>query len=271
MHKALFRVSRGVAVLCLAVLSQAAAQEPSLSEQEIRQFLVEAKVISYKHTSKGVTSPWRLTLSDGKLTHDASFQTIDETRRNVPMPDGRVEAVFRDSYHFNIAAYELAKLVGIGYMIPVYVQRKWNGDTGSLSWWVPTKMDEETRLKHNIQPPDRSTWNKQLNRMWVFCELVYDADRNASNMLITEDWKLWMIDFSRAFRLDHDLMNPRHLAMCDRRLLENLRQLQEADVLEKTSPHLTKEQVKAVMARRDKIVAFYDKWIAQKGEKAVLY
>jgi hypothetical protein len=59
--------------------------------------------------------------------------------------------------------------------------------------------------------------------------------------------------------------------MCDRQLLANLRQLKEADVLEKTKPHLTKDQVKAVMARRDKIVAFFDKRIAQEGESAVLY
>jgi hypothetical protein len=59
--------------------------------------------------------------------------------------------------------------------------------------------------------------------------------------------------------------------MCDRQLLANMRQLKEADVLEKTKPHLNKDQVKAVMARRDKIVAFYDKQIAQKGESAVLY
>jgi hypothetical protein len=270
MRKALFRVSRGVVVLCLAVLSQAAAQEPNLSEEEMKQFLLQAKVINFKHTSKGVTSPWRLTLSDGKLTHDASFQSIDENKTNVEMA-GRTEPIFRDSYHFSIAAYELAKLLGIGDMIPVYVQRKWHGDSGSLSWWVPSKMDEVTRRKGNIQPPDLNAWNKQLNKMWVFSELIYDTDRNETNMLITEDWKLWVIDFSRAFRPYRDLLEPRHLGMCDRQLLANLRQLKEADVLEKTKPHLTKDLVKAVMARRDKIVAFFDQRIAQKGESAVLY
>jgi hypothetical protein len=262
MRKALFHVSRGVIVLCLAVLSRAAAQEPNLSEQEMKQFLLQAKVINFKHTSKGVTSPYRLTLSDGKLTHDASFQPIDVSESNVQM-EGGTEPAFRDSYHF--------KLLGIGDMIPVYVQRKWHGDSGSLSWWVQSKMDEATRKKDNIQPPDLSAWNKQVSKMWVFSELIYDTDRNRTNMLITEDWKLWMIDFSRAFRPYHDLLEPRHLGMCDRQLLANLRQLKEADVLERTKPHLTKDLVKAVMARRDKIVALFDKQIAQKGESAVLY
>ena len=104
MRKPLFRVSRGVVVLCLAVLSQAAAQEPNLTEQEIKQFLLQAKVINSKHTSNGVTSPYRFTLSDGKLTHDASFQPIDVSGSNVQM-EGGTEPNFRDSYHFNIAAY----------------------------------------------------------------------------------------------------------------------------------------------------------------------
>jgi hypothetical protein len=270
MRKVRFYVIGGFVVLCLAVLFQAAAQEPNLTEQETKQFLLQAKVINSRHTSKGVTSPWRLTLSDGKLTHDASFQSIDETKMNVEV-QGRNEPTFRDSYHFNIAAYELAKLLGIGDMMPVYVERRWHGDIGSLSWWVPSKMDEQEREKEKIQPPDPNAWNKQMNKMWVFSELVYDTDRNETNMLITEDWKLWMIDFTRAFRPYPDLLEPQHLQMCDRQLLANLRQLKEADVLEKTKPHLTKTQVKGLMARRDKIVAFFDKRIAQKGESAVLY
>jgi len=36
--------------------------------------------------------------------------------------------------------------------------------------------------------------------MRVFSQLVYDTDRNLGNVLISEDWHLWMIDFTRAFR-----------------------------------------------------------------------
>jgi hypothetical protein len=58
---------------------------------------------------------------------------------------------------------------------------------------------------------------------------------------------------------------------CDRQLLEKLRQLSYDEVLDKTKPHLSKSEVKAVIARRDKIVAHFEKLIAQKGEGAVLY
>ena len=269
------RLQRRVVLLTflslVAVGSATIAQEPNLTEDQIREFLLTAKVVSSRQTSKGVTAPWRLTLSDGTLKHDASFQAIDEFRSSFVLPDGTTEMGFRDSYHFNIAAYELAKLVGLGDMMPVYVERKWGGRKGSLSWWLPVKMDEADRVDRKLEPPDMNAWNKQMDRMWVFSELVYDIDRNRTNMLIDENWKLYMIDFTRAFRRQRTLENPARLVMCDRKLLEKMRQLDGAEVMEKTKPHLNKEQVKAIMARRDLIVSFFDKKIAEKGEKAVLY
>ena len=38
-----------------------------------------------------------------------------------------VELDFVDSYKYNIAAYELAELLGMDDMLPVYVERKWQG------------------------------------------------------------------------------------------------------------------------------------------------
>jgi len=132
-------------------------------------------------------------------------------------------------------------------------------------------MDEMTRKKDEIQPPDSNAWNVQVNKMWVFSELVYDTDRNQTNMLISADWKLYMIDFSRAFRYTRDLLEPGHLTMCDRQLLDALRRLSESDVLANTKPHLSKAEVKSLMARRDKIVKLFETKIAQQGESAVLY
>ncbi len=40
---------------------------------------------------------------------------------------------------------------------------------------------------------------------------------------------------------------------------------------DKTKHYLAKDEVEAVMARRDKIVAQFQKLISEKGEKEVLY
>jgi len=245
--------------------------EPNLTDEQKREFLLNAKVIASKQTGKGITNPWKLTLTDGTVTHDASFQPVDEHKAKMEFSDGHTEYNFVDSYHYNIAGYELARMLGMDNMVPVYVERKWNGMIGSLSWWIPWKWDEVMRHKEGLQPPDPDAWNNQMYKIRVFDELIYDTDPNLTNVLITEDWRIWRIDFSRAFRQYNTLLNPKDLVMCDRQLLQKMKELKFDEVYARTHPHLNKGEVKAVLARRDKIVATFQKLVAQKGEGAVLY
>src|SRR6266496_494005 len=156
-------------LVCAGVAS--AADDTALTKDQIKQFLLTAKIVGGKHTGKGVTQPWRLTLSDGTITHDASFQAIDEHKTNMQFASGRSEMNFVDSYKYNIAAYSLAELIGLDDIVPVYVERKWKGDSGSLSWWLPVKMDEEERHKQNLVAPDTDAWNKQMYKVRVLEDL----------------------------------------------------------------------------------------------------
>jgi hypothetical protein len=156
-------------------------------------------------------------------------------------------------------------------MLPVYVERKWKGKPGSLGWWLPIKMDEAERVKQKIAVPNPEAWNKQMYRVRVFDELIYDTDANLTNVLIGPDWQIWRIDFTRAFRTYTDLRRSANLVQCDRRLFEKLKELNGNELEEKTRHYLTKDEVKAVMARRDKIVAQFQKLIQEKGENEVLY
>jgi hypothetical protein len=219
---------------------------------------------------KGITGTQRLTLSDGTLTHDASFQAVDEHKTRKELASGN-ELIFVDSYKYNIAAYQLAELLGIDDMLPVYVERKWKGDVGSLSWWLPVKMDEADRHKQGLTAPDADAWNNQMYKVRVLDQLVYDNDPNLTNVLISADWKIWRIDFSRSFRLSKELRNPGDLVRCDRQLFEKMKALDGNELAEKTKHYLSKDEVKALMARRDKIVAQFQKLISEKGENEVLY
>ena len=260
------------AVLCLFCIPVVtASDEPTLSKEQIKQFLLTAKVVKSTQSKKGITNPWRLTLTDGTVTHDASFQAIDEHKTNVTLASGKTEMNFVDSYKYNIAAYRLAELLGIDDMLPVYVERSWGGNPGSLSWWLPVKMDEEERHKQKLVAPDPDAWNNQMYKVRVLDQLVYDNDPNLTNVLIAEDWKIWRVDFSRAFRLYKDLRNPGDLVRCDRQLFEKLKTLDTNQLADQTKHYLTKDEVKAVIARRDKIVALFEKLISEKGEKEVLY
>jgi hypothetical protein len=181
------------------------------------------------------------------------------------------ELNFVDSYKYNIAAYRLAEQLGIDEMLPVYVERNLQGHSGSLGWWLPVKMDEAERLRHNAHPPDADAWNKQMLKLRVFDELVYDTDPNLTNVLIGNDWKLYRIDFTRAFRLNEELQNPKNLVRCERKLFESLKRLDRNELAQNTKGYLNKNEVKALMARRDKIVRYFEKLIAEKGENEVLY
>jgi hypothetical protein len=266
------------AAVCLTAASfsfpsyaQSLAPEPSLTEEQEKEFLLHAKVVNSKPIGKGVTRPWRLTLSDGTLTHEAAFQPVDTRQDFVSFVAGPAEIGFRDSYHYNLAAYELAKLLGLDDMVPVTVERKWQGQKGALSWWVPWKWDEGMRRKQNLQPPNPEAWNNQVDKVRVFSQLIYNTDLNLGNLLITVDWKLWMIDFTRSFRHHKQVQNPQQLQRCGRQLLEKLRQLDGNELLEQARPHLSAEEVQALMSRRNQIVDYFQRLIAQKGEDAVLY
>lgn len=268
------RVTRPLFVTLACVLFPLvafAADDTSLSKDQIKQFLQTAEVIKSKPSSKGVTHPWRLTLSNGTITHDASFQSIDEHKSEMKLQSGNVEFDFVDSYKYNIAAYQIAELLDLDDMLPVYVERKWQGKTGSLSWWLPVKMDDADRVQKKIEPPDPDKWNKQMYRVRVFDELIYDEDPNLTNVVIGEDWTVWRIDFTRAFRKSKDLRVPKDLVKCERQLFEKLKALKADEVAERTKHYLTKVEVNGVMARRDKIVAAFQTRISEKGEKEVLY
>jgi hypothetical protein len=258
-------VLSALATLCLA------QEETQLTPEQQREFLLNAEVIGQRQTSTGSTSPYRLTLSDGKITHDALFQSVDERRPFKQFSSGRSEINFVDSYLYNLAAYELARLLGMDDMLPVTVLRKWKGKPGSLSWWLPVQMDEAERTQKKIQPPDIEIWNQSMYKSRVFTELIYDTDRNLGNVLVGKDWKLYIVDFTRAFRLYHALKNPDNLVRCSRTLLERLRALDSQELASKTKGYLKRPELEAVMKRRDLIVAYFEKLIAEKGQNAILY
>ncbi len=96
-------------------------------------------------------------------------------------------------------------------MVPPCVERVIQNERGSLCWWVTWKWDEQMRVEQKLRPPDTVDWQRQWDVMRVFRELVDDTDRNQTNMLITEDWRVWMVDFSRAFRKTQALRAPEQL------------------------------------------------------------
>jgi hypothetical protein len=58
---------------------------------------------------------------------------------------------------------------------------------------------------------------------------------------------------------------------CDRQLFTKLKELDSNELAVRTKGFLTKQEVQAVMTRRDKILDHFQKLIAEKGENEILY
>lgn len=261
-----------VAAAIVAVSVVGASAQTTLTTEEKAQFLRTARVVSRKAIPKGVTRPVRLTLTDGTRTQDAAFSVVDQRVAIQKFKDGRTEFDFVDSYKYSLAAFRLAELLGIGDMVPVTVERELKGQKGALSWWVDdVKWDEGERQKLKLQAPDPEAFSHQMYRMRLFAQLIADTDRNTGNILITSDWTLWMIDFTRAFRRSATLSVPGSMARCDRALLGRLRALTKAEVAAATQPFIGGAEIDALMTRRDAILAYIDTLIAANGEANILY
>ncbi len=265
-----------------ATAQDTAASAPvTLTPAQMEEFLLRAKIVSTRDAGDGVTNSRRATLSDDVLTHDAHIQTIDQSTAFFRPPTGLPEFNFKDSYRYNVAAYRLAVLLELDN-VPKSVERivdtNRSGRTqAAVTWWIDdVLMDERARLKTAASGPDPERTAMQIHVRRVFDELIANRDRNLGNTLWTTDWKMWMIDHTRAFRLGTDLRQPALLLRIERSLLENLRTLTSdaaayETVAEAVGNSLTRFEIQALLARCAAIVELFEAKIAERGELAILY
>lgn len=227
---------------------------PALTDAQKEDFLLHAKIVKTRGASKGVTGSLHATLTDGKLTHDAHIQTIDERAQQFQGSGGTVEFDFRDSWTFNVAGYRVDRLIGMN-MVPVSVERRWDYHDAAFTWWLDdVMMDEQARLKNKTEPPDVEIWNQQMQMVRMFDELIANVDRNLGNLVITRDWRLWPIDHTRAFRTNHQLKKADNVTRADRAVIERMKTLDKETLRKSTGKYLSTFQIDALLARRDAIV-----------------
>ena len=275
-------VSRRAAVLVLvgiacravpcAAQAVAAVTPPALSPQEMETFLLHAPIVATKKSaSAGTTGARRVTLSDGRTTHDAQIQDVDIQKPFFDVAPRYAEINFKDTYRYNIAAYRLSRLLGLEE-VPMSVPRTVDGKPAAVTWWIDDViMDEGTRQQKKVASPSPSRTASYTLILRVFDELIQNRDRNLGNMLWSKDWKLWMIDHTRSFRLGKDLLNPKTLERCERTVFGKMKELNAPQLTEVMGKSLTKEEIVALLARRDALVKLFQERIAQYGEDKILF
>jgi hypothetical protein len=264
-------VRPGARVFAQAAETKAPAPAPILDDAGREAFLLEGEIVRTRNPPKGVTNTIRATLSRDGYSHDAHIQAIDEHKTSAAMGGG-VEIDFRDTYKNNVAAYRLDRLLGLG-MVPVSVVRRHENKLAAFTWWVDDViMDEEERVTKKRHTPDAEAWNRQMYVVRAFDQLIFNFDRNLGNLLVDKDWRIWMIDHTRAFKIFKVVANEKELGpRIPRAFLAALRRLDEPTLRPVMKDLLDGAQIQGLLKRRDQVVAHYDKKIAESGEAAVLY
>ena len=259
-------------LLCstLAWAGQGKVVSAPLPPSEMEAFLLKGTILDVRDAGGGVTGSRRARVTHGTITHDVHIQSVD-IMKPVFSAGEHTELNFKDSYRFNIAGYRLARLLGI-QTVPMSVERNVNGKTAAVTWWVDdVQMDEKERLKRQTMGPNPLRTSHQIQLMRIWDELIQNRDRNQGNILWTNDWTMWLIDHTRAFRLGKDLVKPDDLTRIDRGLLARLKELTQDSVAKAVGNSLLESERDAVLERRDRIVKWYEERVARVGEAAVIF
>jgi hypothetical protein len=258
----------------LALGQFTAAEQADYEKWE--EFLKTAKVVDSRQLpmSEGVTQPYALTLEKDGVRHMALWKNALGERAGG----------YKETWKGEIAAYRLSRYLGL-HMVPPTVEREYHGDRGSCQLWIDAPLNMETMVKKNLTPPgiQNAYFHRALHIQRAFDNLISNEDRHRRNYLITEDWRLILIDHSRSFRttkkfttrLIYDEKNKENpnfiMASMPRALYDALRALTPETVRTVVGEYLTDEEVAATMARQVLMVAWLEKYIAKEGETKVLY
>lgn len=241
------------------------------------EFLKTAKVVGrpeHLTGSQAVTEPWVLTLEKDGVQHKALWKDVLGDRVGG----------FKETWKGEIAAYRLSRLLGL-HMVPATGEYEFRGSRGSCQLWIDAWNTMETILKKKLNPPGIKAmyFARALCLQRAFDNLISNEDRHQRNYLIMDDWRMILIDHSRTFRTTKKFTTrliydekfkegPNFImATLPRAFVDALKALTSEGIRTAVGEYLTDQEIAATMARRDLIIAWLDKRIAQLGEAKVLY
>jgi hypothetical protein len=264
--RAIFLAATCGLTIVLALGIQLRADSSPIQGPGLEAFLLRAQVEAVRAINRGVTRPRRLTLLLDGVRRDAAWKVIDESRGGVTvLARGERELDFQDTYRAECAAYELDKMLGLG-MVPATVERVISGERGALVLWIDNAITEQERRDRNLLPPEPEAWSRQIFRMRMFDNLIHNIDRNLGNSLITGDWQLRLIDHTRSFRKTRTLRSPDQLARFSRSLLDAMTRLDEPTLRQRLDRYLSVWQIRAILERRDRLIALAKQRAAERGD-----
>jgi len=262
------------AVLGLFIAAQFKSEDIA-RDKEWEEFMVTARMTVEKQmTGPGaITNPYKMLLEKDGTKRFAAWKN----------PQGRMLGAM-ENWMWEIAAYRLDRYLGVN-MVPVTIERRHQENRGSLQLWVEGTFHYLEIMEGRTNLPGGKKgvlFNRQVYLQRAFDDLLYNDDRHANNILITDDWRMILIDHSRSFRtttasLTTLLYNEKSrthsgtISALPAGFVEKLKTLTPEIVRGLTEPYLTEKEIEAVMVRRDLILKEIDRLIAINGKAQVIY
>lgn len=243
------------------IFSEVSFLQEDLNFEELEEYLRTAKVKSVEiKESEGRTAPWEVILDDGNTQRRGRFKYVRRSRPHY-LPD---------SYHYEIAAYELTKLLGIKKIPPV-VEREINNTMGSLQMYVEGCFPMSMQQKKDIKPPDPEIFEYSLQELSILENLTYCVRDEKDILIHKKTWQVCRVDFSEAFAPEMNLIPGSQVTRCSRKLYKGLLDLRSNDVRSRLNRHLNDDEIRALMKRRDLLIDKLNGLIRDKGENEVLF
>ncbi len=235
-------------------LSQKLSQ---MSDADLEDFMLTAEIVSVESLDTGITNPKRVTQTRGEISNDAVFK-YEDTDPGIEKRSRYVSRRYNESdrYVYDVAAYKLDRMLG-WEMVPTAVITEIEGDEGALSDWVEGSINERDRLANNVPFDGYCKQQEQYRLRFIFDILIYNDDRNLTNILWTkDDFMMKFIDHSLAFRSTKKRPEQyRKVTLMVSDLLESrLRSLTKENLTAELSDYLHPVQIEGILARRDLIL-----------------
>jgi hypothetical protein len=231
------------------------AERPAMEE-----FMRGAAVIEWDRPLNprlAVTNPYRLLLDKDGIRRHGWWKNVE----------GRPKG-FKDYWRCEVAAYELDKLLGLN-MVPPVVEKRFQQFRGALSLEMEGSVfrELEERGEHRPPPRFRYSWNRTLYVRRTWDNLLGNPDRNAGDMIVTEDWRVYLIDHSRAFPTsDRLVLRPNRkytdgepVKALPEQFVRKLERLDYDTVKKAVGDYLTNGEVEALLKRRDKMMKEFER------------
>ena len=253
-----------VAALLPAIASGAGAA-PGQERSQREAFLRAAEVVGREVVDVGITLPQRVELELDGVRRSAIFKSVEITRPGTFRAGRERQEGLRDSWKFELAAYELDNLLGLD-LVPVTVVRKIDDREGALIDWVDDVLPE-----YGTSPAgfDGASWEDEVAKVWLFDYLAYNVDRSPENLLVTSEFGVKLIDHSRAFQ--RFLVPMRPLSRFPQQAIERLRRMTDDEIRGPLAAYLTDEEIDALLERRRRVLERVDALLASKPRSEVLF